>query len=97
MLPQRGVVAVTGYDEGVEVFLDNARFSSFNSSYGAHPLPFEPASCHMNSSFSPNLFVVKRDLASYPNIRGYLQRIGECGAYQRAMKKAEPDVTPLLT
>lgn len=42
LLPQRGVVAVTGYEEGLDVFLDNGRFSSFNSSYGAHPLPFVP-------------------------------------------------------
>ena len=35
-----------------------------------------------------------RDLATYPNLRAYLQRIGERTAYQRAMAKAEPEMTP---
>jgi glutathione S-transferase len=38
-----------------------------------------------------------RDLTPYRNIRGYLTRIGARRAYRRAMKKAEPDLTPLLT
>ncbi|TVV76762.1 glutathione S-transferase family protein [Sphingomonas solaris] len=33
---------------------------------------------------------VARDLANYPAIRGYLQRIGERPAFQRAMAKADP-------
>ena len=37
-----------------------------------------------------------RDLASYPNIRAYLQRIGERPAYRRAMAKAEPGFAPML-
>ena len=37
-----------------------------------------------------------RDLAPYPNIRAYLARIGERPAYQRAAKKADPDLAPLL-
>ena len=40
---------------------------------------------------------VPRDLSPYPNIRAYLQRIGERPAYQRAMKKGDPDMKPLLT
>ncbi|ANH68016.1 glutathione S-transferase family protein [Mitsuaria sp. 7] len=36
------------------------------------------------------------DLAAYPNIRAYLQRIGERPAYRRAMAKGDPDLTPLL-
>ncbi|MEO6625422.1 MAG: glutathione binding-like protein, partial [Burkholderiaceae bacterium] len=36
------------------------------------------------------------DLSRWPNILAYLQRIGERPAYQRAMQKAEPDMTPLL-
>jgi glutathione S-transferase len=36
------------------------------------------------------------DLAPYPNIRAYLQRIGERPAYRRAMAKGDPDLTPLL-
>ena len=38
-----------------------------------------------------------RDLAAYPNIRAYLQRIGERPAYQRAVSKADPDLPPQLT
>jgi len=40
---------------------------------------------------------VPRDLAPYPNIRAYLQRIGARPAYQRAMAKADPDLPPQLT
>lgn len=39
---------------------------------------------------------VPRDLAGYPHIRRYLQRIGARPAYQRAMAKADPGVAPLL-
>jgi glutathione S-transferase len=37
------------------------------------------------------------DLAPYPNILAYLQRIGGRPAYRRAMAKGDPDLTPLLT
>ncbi len=37
------------------------------------------------------------DLAPYPNILAYLQRIGGRPAYQRAMAKGDPDLTPMLT
>jgi len=36
------------------------------------------------------------DLAPYPRIRAYLQRIGERPAYRRAMAHGDPDLTPLL-
>ncbi|MET0166473.1 MAG: glutathione S-transferase [Vicinamibacterales bacterium] len=39
---------------------------------------------------------VPRDLSPYPNIRSYLKRIGARPAYQRAMKKGDPTLTPLL-
>ena len=39
---------------------------------------------------------VPRDLTPYPNIRAYLQRIGMRPAYQRAMKKADPELPPQL-
>jgi glutathione S-transferase len=35
-------------------------------------------------------------LAPYPAILAYLQRIGRRDAYQRAMRKGDPDLTPLL-
>lgn len=37
------------------------------------------------------------DLAPYPAILAYLQRIGARPAYQRAMSKSDPDLTPVLT
>ena len=37
-----------------------------------------------------------RDLAPFPNIRAYLQRIGDRPAYRSAMAKAEPGFTPML-
>jgi glutathione S-transferase len=36
------------------------------------------------------------DLAPYPNVRAYLQRIGERPAYRRAMAKSDPDLSPML-
>jgi glutathione S-transferase len=36
------------------------------------------------------------DLSPWPSILAYLQRIGARPAYQRAMQRADPDVTPLL-
>jgi len=42
-LPAYNVVAVTGYDEGVDVLRDHETFSSINSSTGPiPPLPFQP-------------------------------------------------------
>lgn len=35
-------------------------------------------------------------IEGFPNIRAYLKRIGERPAYQRAMAKAEPGITPML-
>lgn len=37
------------------------------------------------------------DLAPYPHIRAYLQRIGDRPAYRRAMVKGDPDLTPMLS
>jgi glutathione S-transferase len=36
-----------------------------------------------------------RDLAPYPHIRAYLKRIAARPAYQRAIKKADPDLPPV--
>ncbi len=36
------------------------------------------------------------DLSPYPHILAYLQRIGARAAYQRAMRKGDPDMTPSL-
>jgi glutathione S-transferase len=37
------------------------------------------------------------DLAPYPNILAYLQRIGAREGYRRAMQKGDPDFAPMLT
>ena len=42
-------------------------------------------------------YFVPLDLAGYPNILAYLQRIGGRPAYRRAMAKGDPEMTPLLT
>jgi glutathione S-transferase len=39
---------------------------------------------------------VARDLTPHPNIRAYLQRMGERPAYRRAMQKGDPKMTPML-
>ena len=39
---------------------------------------------------------VPRDISGMPNLRAYLKRIGERPAYQRAMKKGDPDMAPKL-
>lgn len=36
------------------------------------------------------------DLTPYPNIRAYLQRIGERPGYRRAMGKGDPDLVPMV-
>jgi glutathione S-transferase len=38
-----------------------------------------------------------RDLAPYPHLQAYLQRIGARPAYRRAMAKADPDLPPQLS
>ncbi len=40
---------------------------------------------------------VPRDISGYPHVLAYLQRIGARPAYQRAMQKGDPQLTPLLT
>ena len=37
------------------------------------------------------------DLAPYPAIRAYLQRIGQREAYRRAMRKGDPGMEPMLS
>lgn len=38
-----------------------------------------------------------RDISGYPNVLAYLQRIGARPAYSQAMRKGDPQLTPLLT
>jgi glutathione S-transferase len=38
-----------------------------------------------------------RDLGAFPNLRNYLNRIGDRPAYQRAMAAGDPGMTPVLS
>ena len=38
----------------------------------------------------------RRDLSCLPHISTYLRRIGERPAYQRAMAKGDPEMSPML-
>ncbi|ERV81062.1 hypothetical protein Q058_00133 [Pseudomonas aeruginosa BL04] len=42
-------------------------------------------------------YFMPMDIAGYPNLLGYLQRIGNRETYRRAMAKADPGIAPLLT
>jgi cytochrome P450 len=42
VLPAQGVVAVTGYDEGLAIFRDDERYSAVNAATGPFKLPFTP-------------------------------------------------------
>jgi glutathione S-transferase len=39
---------------------------------------------------------VQKDLLAFPNIKAYLRRIGARPAYQRAMQKGDPGMSPML-
>lgn len=58
---------------------------------------FTAADIIMGFNLTTSRAFVPRDLAPYPNIRAYLQRIGQRPAYQRAMAKADPQMAPMLT
>jgi glutathione S-transferase len=57
---------------------------------------FTAADIMMGFSLTTMRYFLSYDLARLPNIRGYLQRIGTRAAYQRAMQKGDPEMTPLL-
>jgi glutathione S-transferase len=58
---------------------------------------FTAADIMMAFSLTTMRMFSPRDLAPYPNIRAYLARIGARPAFRRAMKKADPSLTPLLS
>ena len=58
---------------------------------------FTAADIMMVFSLTTMRYIMPIDLSSYPSILAYLRRIGERDAYQRAMKKGDPDMAPLLT
>lgn len=47
-------------------------------------------------SFTTMRLFQPMDLEPHPNVRAYLQRIGERPAYRRAMAKGDPDLVPML-
>jgi len=58
---------------------------------------FTAADIMMVFSLTTMRLFLPLDIAPYPNILSYLRRIGERGAYRRAMAKGDPDMAPLLT
>ena len=58
---------------------------------------FTAADIMLVFSLTTMRYFVPVDLAPYAHIRAYLRRIGDRAAYQRAMKKGDPDMVPLLT
>ena len=57
---------------------------------------FTAADIMMVFSFTTMRAFIPRDLGPYPNIRAYLQRIGERPAYRSAMAKGDPGMAPML-
>lgn len=49
--------------------------------------------------FSPTTMrsFVEVDLAAYPDLLAWLQRVGARAAYRRAMARGDPEMTPMLT
>ncbi len=58
---------------------------------------FTAADIMMTFTLTTMRMFMPRDLAPYPAIRAYLQRIGDRPAYRRAMAKADPGMEPKLT
>lgn len=58
---------------------------------------FTAADIMMGFSLTTMRYFIPYDLSPYPNLRSYLKRIGGRPAYQRAMKKGDPELTPLLS
>ncbi len=58
---------------------------------------FSAADIMAGFSLTTMRFFLPTDLAPYPNIRAYLQRIGGREAYRRAMQNGDPGLVPLLT
>ena len=57
---------------------------------------FTAADIMMVFSLSTMRAFAPRDLSAFPHVRAYLTRIGERPAYQRAMNKGDPGMTPML-
>jgi glutathione S-transferase len=57
---------------------------------------FTAADIMMGFSLTTMRYFLPYDLAPYPHLRAYLQRIGSRPAYQRAMQKGDPGMELLL-
>jgi glutathione S-transferase len=57
---------------------------------------FTAADIMMGFSLTTMRHFLPYDLAPFPNVRGYLQRIGSRPAYRRAMQKGDPGMELLL-
>jgi glutathione S-transferase len=57
---------------------------------------FTAADIMMLFPLSTTRAFAQRDLSSLPHIRAYLKRIGERPAYRRAIKKGDPQLSPML-
>ncbi len=58
---------------------------------------FSAADIIMGFALTTMRVFAPRDLSPYPNILAYLKVIGARPAYQRAMQKGDPQLTPLLS
>lgn len=58
---------------------------------------FTAADIMMGFTLSTMRYFTPVDLSPYPGIQSYLGRIGERPAYQRAMRKGDPEMVLLLT
>ena len=58
---------------------------------------FSAADIIMGFALTTMRVFAPRDLSPYPNILAYLKVIGARPAYQRAMEKGDPQLTPLLS
>ena len=83
LLPKRGVVAVTGYDEAATVFRDTDTYSSCNAVTGPFPaLPFEPEGDDISALIEQHRhrmpmgeYVVTQDPPAHAAQRGLLMRL----------------------
>jgi len=57
---------------------------------------FTAADLMMGFSLTTMRYFLPYDFSRLPNLRAYLKRIGGRPAYQRAMEKGDPGMTPLL-
>ena len=82
-LPQRGVIAITGFDETVKVMLDTEHFSSVNAATGPiPPLPFTPQGDDITAQVAENRAkipfadtIVTQDGERHLQLRSLLSRL----------------------